>query len=921
MHNIQLKEVYSKLNSSNTGLSQTVADARLKQHGKNKLDEGKKKSWFARLLAQFKDLLILILLASCAISVVFAIVEKSTGELFDAAIILVIVVINAVIGLMQESKAEKSMEALKNLTKPFAKVLRDNKICKIKTEDLVVGDIVVLEAGDIVPADLRLIEVASLQIQESALTGESFPIEKNTGICKGENIPLGDQKNMAFMSGVVTYGRGRGIVVATGMETQMGKIANQLNKQEQTVTPLTKRINKTSKIIAIVIVAICIFIFVTDMMHGVAFTESFMVAVAIAVCAIPEGLPASMTITMALGVQRMSGKKAIVRNLPAVETLGSTEIICSDKTGTLTLNQMTVQVIYTKNEQSNLFNRGILKLDNIQKVTNTVTITANDGKKSKEKITEIVDNSNVQTLLRCMLLCNDTQSKYENSSLITVGDPTETALVQYGHTLGQEKISYDNNFPRVGEVPFDSARKLMTTVHAVNGKNVAYVKGAVDNLIKRCTKILDNGKIRDITRDDILEIQKTNSEFGKNALRVLGYAYKNLEPNCSLENHAELEKQLTFVGLSGMIDPPRKEVAESIKTCKLAGITPVMITGDHKDTAFAIAKQLGIANDEKEVLTGAELEELDDKQLDEIILNIKVYARVNPEHKTRIVKAFKARNKVVAMTGDGVNDAPSIKAADIGIGMGITGTDVTKGVSDIILTDDNFATIVGAVEEGRRVYSNIIKIITFLLATNVAEVILLTVIIAFMNQPFFGPALILWINFVTDSLPALALGTEKAERDVMLRKPNNSKGNLFKGKVGIDIIWYSVLQAIITFAVYFIAQYAWHTDHTTAITMCFITLVMCELFHSYNLLSDTDSLFSRNPFENKFLNWAFVIGLALTALIVVVPMAPIQEAFGVTSIDFEHWMISIAFAFTIIPFVELSKLVVRSYRKRKNKNS
>lgn len=921
MHNIQLKEVYSKLNSSNTGLSQTVADARLKQHGKNKLDEGKKKSWFARLLAQFKDLLILILLASCAISVVFAIVEKSTGELFDAAIILVIVVINAVIGLMQESKAEKSMEALKNLTKPFAKVLRDNKICKIKTEDLVVGDIVVLEAGDIIPADLRLIEVASLQIQESALTGESVPIEKNTGICKGENIPLGDQKNMAFMSGVVTYGRGRGIVVATGMETQMGKIANQLNKQEQTVTPLTKRINKTSKIIAIVIVAICIFIFVTDMMHGVAFTESFMVAVAIAVCAIPEGLPASMTITMALGVQRMSGKKAIVRNLPAVETLGSTEIICSDKTGTLTLNQMTVQVIYTKNEQSNLFNRGILKLDNIQKVTNTVTITANDGKKSKEKITEIVDNSNVQTLLRCMLLCNDTQSKYENSSLITVGDPTETALVQYGHTLGQEKISYDNNFPRVGEVPFDSARKLMTTVHAVNGKNVAYVKGAVDNLIKRCTKILDNGKIRDITRDDILEIQKTNSEFGKNALRVLGYAYKNLEPNCNLENHAELEKQLTFVGLSGMIDPPRKEVAESIKTCKLAGITPVMITGDHKDTAFAIAKQLGIANDEKEVLTGAELEELDDKQLDEIILNIKVYARVNPEHKTRIVKAFKARNKVVAMTGDGVNDAPSIKAADIGIGMGITGTDVTKGVSDIILTDDNFATIVGAVEEGRRVYSNIIKIITFLLATNVAEVILLTVIIAFMNQPFFGPALILWINFVTDSLPALALGTEKAERDVMLRKPNNSKGNLFKGKVGIDIIWYSVLQAIITFAVYFIAQYAWHTNHATAITMCFITLVVCELFHSYNLLSDTDSLFSRNPFENKFLNWAFVIGLALTALIVVVPMAPIQEAFGVTSIDFEHWMISIAFAFTIIPFVELSKLVVRSYRKRKNKNS
>lgn len=898
MFNININQAFSIVNSKKTGLTTTDASERLKNNGPNKLAEAKKKHIIVKFLEQFKDLLIIILLFSAALSVTIALIEKSYAEIIDAIIIAVIVVTNAIIGLVQESKADKAMEALKNMTKPYAKVLRNGKALKVKTEKIVVGDVVILEAGDIVPADLRLFENASLKIEESALTGESVRSEKDLAVINKTTVPLGDQLNMAFMGSVVTYGRGKGVVVATGMNTQMGKIAGELVHATTERTPLQKRIHKTSKAISLIVIIISAFIFAMGVIRGDSITHSFMLAVAIAVCCIPEGLPATLTVALSIGVEEMSKKRAIIKKLPAVETLGSTQVICSDKTGTLTLNKMTVQQVYVKG------------------LPNYLETLKSSDKLQPQKFAELRKNKNFVELMTCMLLCNDTQLKYENETLSTIGDPTETALAHYGFINNLYKDKLDGAYPRVSEIPFDSDRKLMTTIHDKEGFLYSYTKGAIDSILPACSHILDNGKIREITNKDIKEILEVNHEYGSHAQRILGFAFKELQ---DIKKKKTAEKNMIFVGLCGMIDPPREEVFEAIKTCKKAGILTIMITGDHKDTAFAIAKQLGIATSDSQVITGVELDGLTDEELINEVNVFRVYARVNPEHKVRIVKAFKAQNKIVAMTGDGVNDAPSIKAADIGIGMGISGTDVTKGVADMILTDDNFATIVSAVKEGRKVYNNILKIIQFLLTTSIAEVILMITIFAFLGRPFFTPVLILYINFVSDTLIALALGTEKAEENIMNKKPYQESGNMLFSKTGFNVFYMSAVQSIIIFALYFLSLEAWHYSNEVTITMCFITLVCMELFHSYNLRSEFNSIFKIGVFTNKYLNYAFLISFILTTFVVLIPNNFLHNILGIVDLNLTQWAISMAFAIIIIPVVEIIKFFIRHYSNKKER--
>lgn len=889
MFNLSTKTVFQTLNTTKQGLTKTEALARLQQNGKNKLQEQKPKPWVWRFLSKFKDLLILVLLASAILSVVIALLENSYMELLDAGIIMFVVIVNAIIGMIQEEKADKAMQALKNLSKPFAKVVRNNTVQRIKTEDLVVGDIVVLEAGDIVPADLRLFECASLKIEESAITGESVASQKNLEQIENQTVALGDQHNMAFMSTVVTYGRGKGIVVATGMQTQIGKIAGVMNATTPPKSPLTKRIEKTSLAITVVVLAISAFVLIAGILRGESFSHSFMIAIAIAVGAIPEGLPAAMTITLSLGAQKMSKKHAIIKKLPAVETLGSTQVICSDKTGTLTLNKMTVQQLYLPNMKT---------YETKLKTAKTLP---------QQSFASLQKNKNLNTLLSCMLLCNDTELKYENEVLTTIGDPTETALVHYGFLNDLHKDKLDGAFPRVNELPFDSKRKRMTTIHANETYLISYTKGAVDTVLPNCTHILDKGIPRPITEKDIQQIYRINTLYASHALRNLAFATKNVDMTVTNFN----EDNLVFVGLVGMIDPPREEVKQSIHTCKTAGIMPIMITGDHKDTAFAIAKELGIAKTATQVITGVELDNISDQDLLKTVKTYKVYARVNPEHKVRIVSAFKQLGLVVAMTGDGVNDAPSLKSADIGIGMGITGTDVTKSVADMILTDDNFATIVSAVKEGRRVYANILKILEFLLTTGIAEVLLMVTIIAILGLPLFTPALILYINFVSDTFMALALGTEKAEPNVMEQKPTNMKGNILFSKTGFNILYMSVIQSVIIFALYFISRDVWLLPNEVVVTMSFLTLVIMELFHAYNLRSETQSLLTLGAFRNKALNVGFITSFALTAAIVLLPISGLHAVMGIVAITPLQWIISIGFAFTIIPAVEFIKLCLR----------
>ncbi len=895
------------------GLSHAEAKSRLERDGKNVLLQKKKTPAILKFLAQFKDVLIAVLIVSAIISIILGVVEKSTEEFVDAGIIFLVVLINAIIGYIQERKSEKAMEALKNMTKPYCKVVRNGRSIKIKTEELVVGDIVLLEAGDIVPADLRLIEANSLKIEESALTGESVAVEKDANVVLEENCVLGDRINMAFMSSVVTYGRGSGVVVATGMNTEMGKIASALNEMDNTVTPLTKRLKATSLIITLVVVCVCIAVFVAQVIARGNIFGAFSMAIAIAVCAIPEGLPACNTVTLSMGVKRMSDQRAIVKTLPSVETLGSTEVICSDKTGTLTLNKMTVKKIFFIGDNCEAIN-------NIQfeeKVDGNVVdsfMTLDELRQEAFK-----GDRNFSELLHCMLLCNDTKVRVEDDKLESIGDPTEIALVHYGYKMGRNKEFLDGKCKRLNEIPFDSDRKMMSVFNNVDDKIVVYTKGAIDSVLSRCTKILDNGKVRRLTAKDKETIIAKNKEFASGALRNLAFAFKTVD-KIGRPTSENTENGLCFLGLVGMIDPPREEVKDSIKTCKQAGITTIMITGDHKDTAFAIAKELGICTSEEQVITGSELDQLDDIAFEKVVEKYRVYARVSPEHKVKIVNAIKSKDKIVAMTGDGVNDAPSIKAADIGVGMGITGTDVTKEAADLILTDDNFATIVGAVKEGRRIYDTILRILIFQLGTSIAELFLLTMInLIFLDQNFFTPALLLWINFVSDTFMGLSLGFEKEEPDIMKKKPVKNKGNLFKGNVGVQILICSIFVSIVSVVLYCVLTFVLKLQSAEVTTVCFLFICLTEQLHTFNLKSINKSLFSKNPFDNKIMDLAFVVSFVLTALLVAVPLGPVHSVMGITTISWQLWLIAIGAAFLIIPFFEIVKVITRAVLKRKEK--
>lgn len=890
-YNMTTDEALLELGATTDGLSSKEAAERLAKYGKNKLDEGKKRSLIARFFDQLKDIMIIVLIAAAAVSAVIAIVQGEYSELIDSGIILLIVLVNAFIGLAQESKAEAALDALKKMNHPEAKVIRDGVLMKIDSADIVVGDLVVLEAGDSVPADIRLISSASLKIEEAALTGESVPSEKDINAINKDEVPLGDRKNMAFSSGAVAYGRGSGVVVATGMNTEVGKIAEMLSSSEKQTTPLQAQLAKTAKILSIMVLAIAVVIFAVTLIKAGfsvdSLVDSFMTAVAIAVAAIPEGLPAVVTIVLAIGVQRMSEKKAIVRNLPAVETLGCCQIICSDKTGTLTLNQMTVKELYTP--ESGHY----------------------DAEKAADKADE-------KLLLKGMVLCNDTV--LGEGKLL--GDPTETALVAYAQKLGEDIAALNNANKRVAEIPFDSQRKLMSTVNSDGEKETAYIKGAPDILINKCRFIQVGATVREITAQDVEEIQKANNEMARKALRVLAVATKTEDLN--LET---LEEGLTFIGLVGMIDPPRPEVKEAVRVCKRAGMRAVMITGDHIDTARAIAEEIGILEKtgDELVISGMELDKLSDEEFLANIDRYRVFARVSPENKVRIVKAFKAKGYIVAMTGDGVNDAPSIKIADIGIGMGITGTDVSKGASDMVLADDNFATIISAVEEGRKVYANIKKAIQFLLSANIAEVLCLFLVTLIMpsDVKFLTPVMILWVNLVTDSLPALALGMEKADSDVMLQAPRKPGQSLFAGKTGLDIIIQGVMQTALVMLSYFLGYYVfepfYNLDDHLPMTMAFVTLCMIQLFHAYNMRSAHDSLFSGNPLDNKFLNLAFIVGtVLLTAVVAFSEFPGFAAAFDTMPLHRAPigLIVSVVCAMLIIPFVELQKLIYRKTVKR-----
>ncbi|WP_415316344.1 cation-translocating P-type ATPase, partial [Clostridium perfringens] len=792
------------------GLSSTEALRRLEKYGKNKLETKKKKTLFKQFLSQLKDVMIYIL-------IIAAIISAFLGEISDALIILLVIIINAVIGVIQESKAEKALDALKELSTPKALVKRDGSLKEILSEDIVPGDIVIIDAGRYIPGDLRLIDTANLKIEESAFTGESVPSEKDASFLPDKEIPIGDQNNMAFMSTLATYGRGVGVVVGTGMNTEIGKIAKMIEQEENDETPLQKKLSELGKILGFLAVGICILIFIISFFQGRDLLEMFLTSISLAVAAIPEGLPAIVAIVLALGVQRMVKKNAIIRKLPAVETLGSVSIICSDKTGTLTQNKMTVTTVYTNDSYI------------------------------KESDFNLNDNES-KLLVDCMVLCND--ATYSEKS--QTGDPTEIALLESPFKLNILKEKLEKEFKRIDEIPFDSDRKLMTTVNLVDDKKArVFTKGALDSILSICNKISINGKLLDFTKEYKAKVLENSNIMSDKALRVLAFAYKDIsKENIVLDS---LEKDLVFIGMVGMIDPPRLEVKDSIKLCKSAGITPVMITGDHKNTAFAIANELGIAEDISQAITGHEIDKFKEEEFNEKIINYRVFARVSPEHKVKIVKAFKSHGNIVSMTGDGVNDAPSLKAADIGVAMGITGTDVSKGASDMILTDDNFSTIVSAVEEGRKIYLNIKKSIVFLLSCNLGEILtLFTAILLNWNSPL-QPIHILWVNLITDSFPALALGVDKTKEDVMNNPPRNPKESIFIKSDKIQLIINGVLIGGITLFAFKLGERLYADSLIHAQTMAFVVLSVSQLFLSLSLRSNTKSAFSLGIFSNKYL--------------------------------------------------------------------
>ena len=877
------EEVLKSLDTSVDGLSTAQAKERLDAYGFNELDEGEKRSLLSKFIDQFKDLMIIILLVAAALSVI----TEGMHGLTDACIILAVVVLNAAFGVYQEGQAEAAIEALKNMSSPLARVRRDGNIVEIDSRELVPGDIVLLEAGDVVPADMRLLEAASLKIEEAALTGESVPVEKDITETVAADAGIGDRVNMGYQNSNVTYGRGTGVVTNTGMYTEVGKIADMLANADESQTPLKQSLEQLSKSLTYLIVAIALVTFLVSVfIRGEQPLEGLMVAVALAVAAIPEGLPAIVTILLSLGTTTLAKRNSIVRKLPAVETLGSTEIIASDKTGTLTMNQMTVEKVY-----------------------------ANGQLQSAD--TELgADN----TTLRIMNFANDTKVDPDGK---LIGDPTETALVQFGLDHNFDVRDVLKSEPRVAELPFDSDRKLMSTIHKeADGTYFVAVKGAPDQLLKRATRIEINGEVRPITDEDKQAILTTNKDLAKQALRVLMMAYKTTSEIPTLESEV-VESDLIFSGLVGMIDPERPEAAEAVRVAKEAGIRPIMITGDHQDTAEAIAKRLGIIdpNDtEDHVFTGAELNELSDEEFQKVFKQYSVYARVSPEHKVRIVKAWQNDGKVVAMTGDGVNDAPSLKTADIGIGMGITGTEVSKGASDMVLADDNFATIIVAVEEGRKVFSNIQKSIQYLLSANMAEVFIIFFATLF-GWDVLQPVHLLWINLVTDTLPAIALGVEPAEPGIMTHKPRGRQSNFFDGGVFGAIIYQGILQTILVLAVYgwglvFPEHHTQGAIHADALTMAFATLGLIQLLHAFNVKSVYQSVFKVGLFRNNTFNWAIPVAFVLLMATIVVP--GFNNLFHVSHLSLTQWLAVIVGSFLIVVFVELVKAVQRALGKDKD---
>ena len=870
-----LTKAFETLKSTPQGLSSAEAAKRLSEHGPNKLAEGKKVSLFRRFLMQLADPMTIILLAAALVS---GITAAYAGESFaDVFIILIVVVINAVLGVYQESKAEKAIEALQQMTAATSKVLRDGKLCHVKSEELVPGDVIILEAGDAVPADARIFESASMKVEEAALTGESVPVNKFIDTLTGRengDVALGDRKNMVYMGSTVVYGRGQAVVAGTGMKTEMGKIADALTQAKDEQTPLQKKLAQLSKILSFVVIGICIFIFAFSLIKngnfsGASVLDTFMVAVSLAVAAIPEGLSAVVTIVLSMGVTNMSKRNAVIRKLTAVETLGCAQIICSDKTGTLTQNRMTVVDHFGEDEA---------------------------------------------LLATAMALCSDAELDDTDTA---VGEPTECALVQYACALGLKKGALKTRLPRVAEAPFDSMRKMMSTVHQADGKFVQYTKGAPDEVLKRCTPAIQGGKVVPMTDDLRKEILGVNKAMADKALRVLAAAQREYAQCPEDASPEALENALTFIGLTGMIDPVRPEVVDAIKECRAAGIRPIMITGDHKDTAVAIAMELGIITDPSQAITGAQLDEISDADFERKVEEYSVYARVQPEHKVRIVNAWKKKGKITAMTGDGVNDAPSIKSADIGVGMGITGTDVTKNVADMVLADDNFATIVSAVEEGRRIYDNIRKAIQFLLASNLSEV--LSIFTAtLLGFTILKPVHILWINLITDCFPALALGMEKGESDLMKRPPRPSSDGIFAGGLGVEVAYQGVLVTLVTMAAYFIGHFmesgVWEiTNSADGMTMAFLTMSMAEIFHSYNMRSQHGSIFTLKH-HNFFLLGAMLASLVLTTSVIYIPF--LANAFEFEAISLAEYAVAMGLALLVIPIVECIKFIRRKMLKK-----
>ena len=889
----KVSEVLEEVGSCESGLSEDESAKRLAANGKNKLAEGKKESVFVRFLKQFAEPMTIILIVAAIIS---GIMSGINGEFpSDVIIIMAVVLINAILGVVQESKAEKAIDALQEIAAATSKVIRNGHICTIRSEDLVVGDVIVLEAGDSVPADARIIECASMKAEEAALTGESVPVLKQDGeiACEdGKDVALGDRKNMVFMGSTVVYGRGKAVVTSTGMNTEMGKIATALTTAKEGKTPLQQKLAQLSKVLTYLVLGICAVIFAVSLIRAgidgslkanaaTTVLNTFMIAVSLAVAAIPEGLATVVTIVLSIGVTNMSKRNAIIRKLTAVETLGCTQIICSDKTGTLTQNKMTVVDNYCDDEQ---------------------------------------------LLANGMSLCSDAEFDEEKGE--ATGEPTENALVNYAYSLGLNKDEQKAVLPRVGEIPFDSMRKMMTTVHADGESYVQFTKGAPDEIVRRCAFVLQDGKSVPMTDEKRDEILAKNKEMADKALRVLALATRELQSKPDRYESEDVEKDMCFVGLVGMIDPVRPEVKDAIVECKKAGIRPIMITGDHKDTAVAIATELGIISDASQAITGAELDLISDEDFAKRVEDFSVYARVQPEHKTRIVNAWRAKGYITAMTGDGVNDAPSIKNADIGVGMGITGTDVTKNVADMILADDNFATIVAAAGEGRRIYDNIRKSIQFLLASNLSEV--LSIFVATLaGFTIFKPAHLLWINLITDCFPALSLGMEAPEKDIMSRPPRNSKDGVFANGMGVALVYQGVFLTLITLASYFIGYYVLaKTDRHVSVmgadpeqyaemlgsSMAFLTLSMAEIFHSFNMRSLHGSTFALKK-QNWWLWGAGALSLALTTIVVEVPF--LAQAFELAELDVVEYAIAMALAVSVIPMVEIVKAIARAVRKKK----